>query len=119
MPKLSKRRLTQSAVLWEASGLDQYNRITVEAPVDIKIRLESTVGQTLDSRNTKIEYTAIAKVDRDIADGSIIALGTTDELPESDFKQVVKLITIPSVNGKDIYREVLLINYSDSLPDLS
>lgn len=119
MAKLSQRNLNQTAVLWEASGVDQYNRATVEAPVEIQLRLEEVEGVTLDADNTKVEYDAIAKVKQDIPVKSILALGTLDAVPTSDFKQVVKQVTIPNVKGTDTYREVLLINYSDSLPALS
>jgi hypothetical protein len=120
MPAIGKRNLKQDAVLWAASGTDDYGEVTVSAAIGIKVRWERENKEAIDALGATIAFEDAAFVDRDIADGSILWLGKLANLPNQpeDLRQVIQFAKIPDIKGRNFSRVVGLIKFSDALPTI-
>ena len=113
--------LHQKAVLWTFSSYDNQGEAKVSAATEIDVRWEESVRETLDPKGNVIAADATVVVDRDIANHSIMWLGAEDDLasPPVDLYQVISFSKIPDVKGRNFRRVVLLMKYSDELPELA
>lgn len=118
--------LEQTALLWEAVGVDDFGVITVSAtPVEVNVRWNETKGESSSSQQSPISKTPDVIVDRDIPIGSIMWLGGfldvegtgTSTTPEGNFKQVTKFSKIPDIKGDSYFRSVGLTHFGDLLPE--
>lgn len=121
MPALEKLFRHQKAVLWEASGKDDYGEVTVDAAAEITVRWAERRREGVDPQGNTIAIDATAVVDREIAVGSIMWLGALVDLPTplTDLNQVVNYNSIPDIKGREFYRTVSLIKYGNTLPVLA
>jgi hypothetical protein len=76
--------LRQRAVLWTNTGTDHYGRNTFSSPVEILCRWEDQIGEFTGPRGETLTTKAMVYVDRDLAVGDIIRLGSLDsDAPET------------------------------------
>lgn len=123
MPAPETAHLNQDAVLWAANGVDNYGEKTVGSPVEIRVRWNAKRMETVDSKGSPMALDALAVVDRDVIDGSILWLGTLDDWYGTGsagvgvgLHQVVTIETIRDVKGRATRRTVGLMRYKDRLP---
>ena len=117
MPDITRADLRQNAVLWMADSTlsaDEFGTQRISLPTDIKVRWESTKGEGTARKAT-------AFVDREIAEGSVMWLGTVATLPAPPEKpknlmQVTKYNEIPDVGSKFPRRFVDLVLLGTQLP---
>ncbi len=79
-PETFERR--QAAVLWAATGVDAYGvpSVTPYNPIEIRVRWVGSSSEMLDPNGNVISVDSTAKVDRDIAIGSLMWLGGLEDL---------------------------------------
>ncbi len=121
MPVLETDCLTQEAVLWLVTGKNRYNNPTLAAAVEILTRWETGNVETTDPLNATVAIDSTVVVDRVIAVGSIMRLGKLVDLPSpvDDLREVIDYKEIPDIKGRHFRRTVLLIKFSDTLPELT
>ncbi len=121
MPALEKLFRHQKAVLWEASGTDDYGEVTLDAAAEVTVRWTERQREGVDSQGNTIAIDASAVVDQQIAVGSIMWLGELVDLPAipTNLKQVVNYGSVPDVKGREFWRTVLMIKYGNTLPVLA
>lgn len=112
----------QDAVLWAYSGVDNHGDTIVSAtPVALKVRSEKSSSEVLNPNSTVVIANHTVFVDREIAEGSIIWFGKLSDVPDdtndlTDLHQVIDYSETPDIKGRHFTREVLLMKYSDRLP---
>ncbi len=111
----------QKAVLWTASGFDDYGEPKVDAAIEITVRWEERLQEAVDPNGNTIALDAMVVVNQDVVVGSIMWLGKKDDLatPPVDLKRVMTFNKIPDVKGRISRRTVGLIRYSNKLPALA
>jgi len=121
MPAFEKRDLKQKAVLWVYSGRNDYGEPIVKSPVEINVRWEKGMKESVDAEGETIGISDIAIVDRYIPIGSIMWLGALSDLPDSptDLRYVADYKEVPDIKGRNVRRQVALRRYSDQLPTVS
>lgn len=123
MPTLETSSLHQKAVLWTASGLDDESVVTLNAKIEIDIRTEKRRKESTDAQANPIATVLTVWVDREIAIGSILWIGTLEAWnalsPKSNLKQVIMYEEIPDIKGREIERIVTLQKFGDTLPALA
>jgi hypothetical protein len=74
-PELSGRR--QAAVLWPALGAaDKFGKPTLGPPVQLQVRWDVTESEVLAPQGGSVGYDVAVQLDRAVAEGSLMALGT-------------------------------------------
>lgn len=113
--------LRQKAVLWAATGFDDYGQVTVAAATEIKVRWVTGKKTDLGVQSDSVGFDSTAAVDRHIPDGSILRLGSLRDLPDvlTDLNQVIDSKTTPDIKGRNTRRTVSLMKFSDDLPTIS
>ena len=121
MMVLETTERNQSAILWTIAGHDNYGDVTLNDPIEIKVRWEHKQSEQLVPDGSKISVVAEVVVDRDIDLESILWLGTLADLPTTptELKQVIFSRKIPDIKGRHYRRVVSLMVYSNSLPELA
>lgn len=121
MPSLEVSSRHQKAVLWAASSHDDYGNPLVDAAAEITVRWVEKRTEGVGPNGEAIAIDATVVVDQEIAVGSIMWLGAKDDLPDTptNLKQVVAYNQTPDIKGREFYRTVSLIRYSDTLPTLA
>lgn len=117
MPKLEIHDLKQKAVLWTRVGFDRYGQQVVANPVEINVRYEEDIQETIDADATPIAKTATVFVDRDIERGSILWLGTLASLPSAptNLVEVLSLTKTPDIKGRNFQRTVNVNRWKDEV----
>ena len=115
--------LRQKAVLWEATGIDNYGMPTVADPVEISCRWETGRREVVNAEGKTIALDASVAVARAIAVGSILWLGaladwfsTGSAFDDDELHRVETVSRAPDLTGEFIRRELGLIKHRDSLP---
>ena len=113
--------LHQKAVLYTLSDRDNYGRVTLNAGKEISVRWENKQSEVLDSQGVSIATDTVVYVNQDIDIGSILWLGKKIDLPSTptELKQVISSQKIPDVKNRAFRRRLMLMKYSDDLPDLA
>lgn len=135
MPPLEEVFLNATGVVWKVSGHDAYGEpIVSDAPFEIKMYFADMRKEISDAKGDKIQIrAALSLVDKRVAVGDIVALGTlselggvgtgnVDELVElgltSELLEVATLETHVSLDGKSVLREGLCSKYRGTLPTM-
>ena len=120
MPPIETSSRLQKAVLWEASGTDDYAG-KVNAAVELDVRWEYTEREVTDAQGNQVAITATVIVDRDVAVGSIMWLGTLAAVPtpKVDLHCVVSFTKTPDIKNREYRRELSLARYNDTLPSIN
>ena len=118
MPAIESADRKQKAVLWAATGVDDYGEHKVSAAVEIRVRWEEKRREGVNPNGNTIAVEATVVVDRVIAIGSIMWLGKKADLadPPVNLKQVMGRGEIPDTKGRKTRRTVLLVRHSNELP---
>lgn len=127
MPEQELSHRFQKAVLWERGYYDAYGQPTAKDPVEIDVRWEDNQSESLDQQGNTVVLDASVTVDRKIAPGSLMWLGSLADLPfgtdlgdeTEKLMQVVTCNEVPDIKGRVTWREVGLKRYTDSLPGTS
>lgn len=122
MPNLESDFLEQKALLWAASAteVNDKGQRKISAAVEMDVRWENMQIEGPDGQGNIVSITAKVVVDRDIAIGSIMWLGTLETVasPPVDLKKVVNFSSIPDIKGQNYRRTVSLTRFSNTLPTL-
>lgn len=115
-PEVADRK--QKAVLWAATGHDNFGRVTIAAKTEIRVRWVEKQQEGLNDKGEKIAIDATVVVNREIAVGSIMWKGALDDVadPPVGLKQVIAYNETPDIKNRKVRRTVLLMRYSDQLP---
>ena len=110
--------LVQDAVLWTDAGEDRYGREKISAAVDIKVRWEVDEQNEITDDGEVERRNVTVFVDREIAEGSLMRLGTIATLPNpvTNVFEVVTYREIPDIKGCEFQRTVTLQKYDKTLP---
>ena len=125
MPAIEEACRKQKAMLWAYDGVNRYGQSTVSSTgTEIKVRWENDRKQTLDPNGNIIAVDAVVVVGQVVTIGSIMWLGAQSDLPSdliptSNIMQVVSYASIPDIKGRDFYKEVGLVRFTDTLPTSS
>lgn len=121
MPAIETANRKQKAVLWAASGHDDYGEPKVNSAVELSVRWTEGREETTDAQGEVVSYDATVRVDREIAVGSVLWKGKLADVPSptSDLFRVVARKTVPDLKGRDFERIVFLKRLSESLPTLN
>jgi hypothetical protein len=112
-------------VLWPAGDdPDDYGQPTRGTPIDLKVRWNLKRGEVAGPNGVPVSFDATAVVDRQIAAGSTMWLGTLEDWnatgsagDESELMRVVLYDEIKDLKGRATRRVVTLKRFRDSLPD--
>jgi hypothetical protein len=125
MPGVEIHSVKQTALLWtKGATVDDWGVMSVESAIAIPVRWLNTTQDSLDPQGNRVTVDATAVVDRDIAEGSLMWLGSFDDLPgtasvpETGLMEVVKFEKTPDLKGRKFYRSVSLKRHSNTLPPL-
>ena len=115
MTRTTTRRRHQKAVLWAATGYDEYSDIEVSAGVEIDVRWEWGKRDGLDAQGNTITIEATVVVDRKIAVGSKMWLGKLAAYETGEtVLYVVNYDEIPDLKGRKYRRVVSLSRHSNA-----
>jgi hypothetical protein len=119
VPALEIVNLKQRAVLWATSGKSRYGEPTVASPVEIRVRWEEGLSESIDDSATPIAVNATVDVDRDVAAGSILRLGKLADLPSpvtDGLMEVISFDKTPDIKSRVFQRSVTVRRWRSSLP---
>lgn len=119
MPAIEINDLHQKAVLWAATGYDDYGEPTIGSATgtEIDVRWIDEQSEVSDPKGGTIASIATVIVDQDIAVGSVMWLGELANYVASAVKmQVVDAQKIPDVKGRVFRRVLRLTKLSKELP---
>jgi hypothetical protein len=122
MPPIETMEMHQRAVLWEMSGYDTYGQPTVPStPVEISVRWEWKHEEEKTTDKYEVLLDAIVVVDREIAEGSNMWLGTVSDWygtgsagDDSEVLQVKFYNEVPDLKDRYIRRTVGLSFFRDT-----
>lgn len=111
----------QTAVLWEATGFDEFGNVTVSSPVELKVRWQSIRQELTQTDGTVKATDSSVVVNRQITEGSIMRLGTlaTTPNPPTNLKRVVRYNETPSLKNRFVRQTVDLETAKGVLPTLT
>jgi hypothetical protein len=118
MPTVERVGLTQRAVMWAPSGVDNYGNTRVSSPVEILCGWPQVKTKPGNAQSDAVSRTEQLAVDRDIAIGSILWLGSLADLPDTpeSLREVVSVTKTPDIKGRQFRYTVGLAAFSNSLP---
>lgn len=113
--------LKQTAVLWAATGVDDYGEVELAAYVEIDVRWETGKRETIDAQGNTIAVDSTVVADREVAVGSIMFLGDYDDYTNGTDTvfRVVDYKEIPDVKNRQVRRVLSLMRQSNTLPALA
>lgn len=119
MSRIEVKSLHQRGVLWRAYATDGHGSPTIEPPVEIPVRWEESDRESVDAQGTVRILNAEVWVDRFIPNESIMRLGTLLDLPTNPdmLMVVIDCPSTPDLKGRSTQYSVLLMRYSNTLPD--
>ena len=106
-----QRNLAQTATLWNSPTRDVFGNLTAWTKVSIKVRWEDRTDLFIDSSGNEVRARARVYLDRDVALGDYLFLGTStgaDPLVVDDAYQVRDFKKIPNLAGDMFERRVFL-----------
>lgn len=123
------RARRQLAVLWPFVSHDENGEPLVGDPVELTVRWEKGLSQEITPNTNPIAVTATIWVDREIENGSMMRIGSLDEVTGTgtgteappvpdEILEVVDYQEIPDIKGRVFERVVLCQKYADGLPHL-
>lgn len=120
------RARRQLAVLWPFVSYDENGEPMVGSPQELTVRWEQGLSQEITPRTNPIAVAATVWVDREIANGSMLRIGSladitgtgTEVVTIDNILEVVDYQVIPDVKGRVFERVVLCQKYADGLPTL-
>lgn len=121
-PEHDNRR--QKAVLWTRKGVNRQGQVTLNDPVEIMVRWKWVKREMVDRQGNTIAIDAEVVTVQDVAVGSVMWLGSLDDLPgtallpEVDAMAVVSAPTTPDIKGRFKARTLMLMRIKDTLPEL-
>jgi len=120
MPAIEVMERNQKTVLWAYVSRDEYGSPTVSSAVEIDVRWEVTNGLLMDPLGKPVAYDAWVVVGQEVSIGSIMWLGCLDDLPTTptNLFTVVGNVAIPDIKNREVFRPILLVRYSDTLPTI-
>jgi hypothetical protein len=123
MPSPEVANLKQKAVLWAASGRDDYGGRTLASPVEINVRWESTKTEGGDLRSEAAAKSVTCHTDQSVAVGSEMWLGRLSALvgtaSPGDVHVVTAITTVPDVKNRKTKYTLTLDRRGESLSDLA
>jgi len=121
MPHLETLSRRQKAVLWEYDSVDSHGRPLLKAAREITVRWDRTQHEGTDPLGNTITLDCALVVNEDIPVNSVMWLGALADLPgtPTELKKVALAGKVPDIKGRQYYRTVSLVRYSDTLPDLA
>ena len=124
MPDMEQSDLHQKAMYWAAaSTFDNYGEQELGSPVEINVRWEYKRQELTDAQGNTIAVDAIVAVDRTVAVGSVMWLGTQkayNALSTSPTRYYVySFKAIPDVKNRATRKTVQLIKLGTELPSLA
>jgi|LSQX01.1.fsa_nt_gb hypothetical protein len=115
-------RRHQKAVTWARSGYGRDGQPIVSSPTEIDVRWESGLAQEVRPVSNPIAIDVTLWTSEDLTSGSMVWLGSEDELGTADpteVYEVVEVQKIPDVKGRVYERVALLSRFRESLPTLA
>lgn len=124
MPEsFTTKNLLQDAVLWSWDGtsVDDDGVQTVGAATAIKVRWQEKYSEVTEPNGSTVAISDKVAVKQDIKVGSILWLGALADLPSppTNLRQVHSVDKSPGIKARKTRRQLNLIKYSDTLPDLA
>jgi hypothetical protein len=120
MPPIEQDFRFQLAVLWQFVGYDAHGKATVSAPVELAVRWDDTVQQTLGAQESIETSSTKLVVGQDVPELSIFWRGALADLPEGNnpgnLYRVESVTKTPDVKGRQFFRTCMLVKYADTLP---
>lgn len=124
MPVLEQSSLWQTALLWVATGYDEYGQPTVSSTyTEISVRWENKRGRVQDPQGNTIALDAMVCVGQEITVGSLLWLGVAQEWsgtgsgdPNTDLMEVKTSEAIPDIKCRETEYELGLVKYKGRLP---
>lgn len=132
MPAVEESYRRQKALLWAASGYDDYGRPKRDAlSTELDVRWLYVKGRVVDPEGNNIQTDAQVVVAQEIVVGSLMWLGSlvdlaaelpgtgtgTDLIPTSNLYEVVKYEYTPDIKGREFRRMVHLRRFTDTIAD--
>jgi len=123
MPSPEVVNLKQKAVLWAASGRDDYGGRTLAEPVELRVRWESTKTEGGDPKSEAAAKSVTCHTDQSVAVGSEMWLGELDDLvgtaSPGDIHVVTAITSVPDIKGRVTKYTLTLDRKSEKLSDLT
>lgn len=119
MPSLGLAGRWQKAVLWNASGYNDYGelKVTSATGTELRVRWEDKKSIIQDPLRGPIEIDAVVYVGQAIAVGSVMWKGQLNDYTGAEQKwEVVRYEETPDLRGRDPVRLVYLRRLSAELP---
>lgn len=127
MPPLETMGRGQDAVLWPAAGEDRFGEVLLGDPVPVRVKWDWTRRVMRGPDGNPVVVDAVAVCDRRVEVGSLLRLGSIDDLPPgtdlsaevSEAMQVVAYEETGAVKYRPahVYRELGLSRTRDSLQE--
>lgn len=119
MPNIETAWRYDTAVVWMKRDVaDNYGNPTLHSPIQLSVRIEEGQSEKLGPQGEPIAASVKVVVDRRIPVGSLMWLGYLSDYDGENLKQVIDYREVPDIKGRYRRREVVLMNFSDSIPDL-
>ena len=117
----ASRRRYQYIVYWEADAFDGLGQPTVKAPVELKVRIEKGLSETVDPQGNKIASNMEMNVSQAIVNGSLIWIGKLEDLPSPvpELLQVIDYNEIPNTRARKFDRWIKVMKHSNKDPVLT
>lgn len=110
MPSVEIVNLKQTAVLWPANGFDNTGNVKIGSPIEIPCRCEDATADAKSPDADPYSFIGTVYVDREIALGSKIWIGTIATLPNGLNVQALRTVTnyeaIPDIKGRKVQRTI-------------
>lgn len=121
MPQQELAYLTQTAVLWNSTGIvDRFGQIEVGDPIEVPCRWNEGAGEALDAQGNTIALDASVVLDRRVLSGSQMWLGTlaawnagAKDLTPNYLMEVKTTKVTLDVKGRASFYGVGLVRFKD------
>ena len=126
MPHMELSYRRQKAVLWEATGVDDYNEPIVSAPEELDCRWVNKRREMVGNDGTPIAVDATVVVDREIPINSLMWEGSLDDLPagtsftvaDGQIMKVLLCNRTPDIKARVNRYTAGLMRFRDVLPEV-
>lgn len=105
----------QKALLWAATGVDNFDKYTVSStPVEIDVRWDGSSSEMMDPKRNAVTVDASAVVDQEIPMGSQMWLGSLVDYaaaagPDLQIMEVKVTNYVPDLKDREVFRKVGLM----------